>query len=403
MAAMMRTSSSAGQFEATAFIGEFEDLAAAQDLEPSSNEWTEALIRAACGCYLSAVASSAVSRTVVVHDLSQIYRTILPAAFKDYLVSLLQEWCNASSNSPQQLKLKEKINAVRTLEWNEIFHKQVDEACATVMEEHVNEEINGSYDEAFIRKLEGWAMKTLSPAVALLKQRAGDNQVATQTINNYLHRKLMVVMARVRAKELFEIITDFPDSMTAVQELKECTLSAGGMCTSNVAKVLRASICKRLLHPGASTLQIVEIYVLMIRALRVLDPSDLMLSYVASPVRAYLKSRKDTVRCVVTSLSQGSESDLYSELRKGSSLAYGIDEDDEESAPVKNWEPRKRNPDLTESGTRGLDVLALLVSIYGSIDLFVSEYRSLLAEKLLQNVSYQTDHEVATLELMKIR
>lgn len=29
------------------------------------------------------------------------------------------------------------------------------------------------------------------------------------------------------------------------------------------------------------------------------------------------------------------------------------------------WEPRKRDPDLTESGFRGLDVLALLVSIYG--------------------------------------
>ena len=32
------------------------------------------------------------------------------------------------------------------------------------------------------------------------------------------------------------------------------------------------------------------------------------------------------------------------------------------------WEPRKRDPDLTESGFRGLDVLALLVSIYGEIE-----------------------------------
>ena len=29
------------------------------------------------------------------------------------------------------------------------------------------------------------------------------------------------------------------------------------------------------------------------------------------------------------------------------------------------WEPRMRDRDLTEPGVRGLDVLALLVSIYG--------------------------------------
>ena len=34
----------------------------------------------------------------------------------------------------------------------------------------------------------------------------------------------------------------------------------------------------------------------MIKALRVLDPSDLLLNHVAGPVRRYLKQRKDAVR-----------------------------------------------------------------------------------------------------------
>jgi hypothetical protein len=71
--------------------------------------------------------------------------------------------------------------------------------------------------------------------------------------------------------------------------------------------------------------------------------------------------------------------------------------------PGENWEPRKRDPDLIEHGLSGLDVLALLVSIYGSTDLFVNEYRSLLADKLLNNLCYNTDVEVETLELLKIR
>jgi hypothetical protein len=35
------------------------------------------------------------------------------------------------------------------------------------------------------------------------------------------------------------------------------------------------------------------------------------------------------------------------------------------SLPGDNWVPRKRDPDLSEAGVRGQDVLALLVSIYG--------------------------------------
>jgi hypothetical protein len=65
-----------------------------------------------------------------------------------------------------------------------------------------------------------------------------------------------------------------------------------------------------------------------------------------------------------------------------------LDEDDEDMGPGENWEPRKRDPDLIEHGLSGLDVLALLVSIYGSTDLFVNEYRSLLADKLLNNLCY---------------
>ena len=35
--------------------------------------------------------------------------------------------------------------------------------------------------------------------------------------------------------------------------------------------------------------------------------------------------------------------------------------------------------------------------------MFVAEYRSILADKLLQNLQYSSDQEVATLELLKIR
>jgi anaphase-promoting complex subunit 2 len=45
----------------------------------------------------------------------------------------------------------------------------------------------------------------------------------------------------------------------------------------------------------------------------------------------------------------------------------------------------------------------MLVSIYGSKEVFVNEYRVMLADKLLANLDYNTDKEVHTLELLKLR
>lgn len=80
-------------------------------------------------------------------------------------------------------------------------------------------------------------------------------------------------------------------------------------------KVFKAAIRKRLLHTGASTTQILEMYVSMIRALRVLDSSDLVLNFIAAPVRTYLTGRKDTVRCIVSSFTKNKNSDLHGKMR----------------------------------------------------------------------------------------
>lgn len=90
---------------------------------------------------------------------------------------------------------------------------------------------------------------------------------------------------------------------------------------NHTGKAFKISICKRLLHSGASTSQILEMYVSMIRALRVLDPSDLVLNFIAAPVRTYLMERKDTVRCIVSSLTKNKDSDLHGKLV---SICYGV-------------------------------------------------------------------------------
>ena len=52
---------------------------------------------------------------------------------------------------------------------------------------------------------------------------------------------------------------------------------------------------------------------------------------------------------------------------------------------------------------RSSDIISMLVNIYGSKELFVNEYRSLLSNRLLSAFSYETEKEIRNLELLKLR
>ena len=103
--------------------------------------------------------------------------------------------------------------------------------------------------------------------------------------------------------------------------------------------------------------------------------------------------------------------DLYEELRRQDAKpleAIRDDSDDEEECPTMDWQPapsitQPKGTFLAGGKSGGGDILAMLVSIYGSKELFVNEYRVMLADKLLANLDFNTDKEVHTLELLKLR
>ena len=56
------------------------------------------------------------------------------------------------------------------------------------------------------------------------------------------------------------------------------------------------------------------------------------------------------------------------------------------------------------SSNRGKsDIMSMLVDIYGTKELFVNEYRTLLADRLLTKLDFDTEKEVRYLELLKLR
>ncbi|KAJ2861429.1 Anaphase-promoting complex subunit 2 [Coemansia aciculifera] len=217
--------------------------------------------------------------------------------------------------------------------------------------------------------------------------------------------RLYAKFSELRVSELFGIIIDYPDSRQAIADLRACVVKLRTM--RQMAHSLRNAIQQRLLHPGATTSDILTQYISAIRCLRLLDPSSTVLEIVARPIRSYLRSREDTVSCIVQDMVS-EESELFEDLASGHGVimdngAEGVVYD--EDYADKSWEPlpiEAKNVYLTAQ-RRDADVLSLLVSIYETKDVFVQEFERHLAQRLLACTDYSAEREIRQVEMMKLR
>ena len=60
-------------------------------------------------------------------------------------------------------------------------------------------------------------------------------------------------------------------------------------------------------------------------------------------------------------------------------------------------------PATASKSRRASDIISMLVNIYGSKELFVNEYKTLLADRILSNFVFEISREVRYLELLKLR
>ncbi|KAL6896859.1 hypothetical protein ACP4OV_007431 [Aristida adscensionis] len=223
----------------------------------------------------------------------------------------------------------------------------------------------------------------------------------------------------LRIGKLFEIIVDYPESSPAIEDLKLCLEYTGQH--SKLVDSFITSLRYRLLTAGASTNDILHQYVSTIKALRTIDPTGVFLEAVGEPIRDYLRGRKDTIKCIVTMLTDGSGGNasgtgnagdnLLEELNRDAENQDNADYDDHTNIDEKqawlnseSWEPDpvEADPLKGSRNRRKVDILGLMVSIVGSKDQLVNEYRVMLAEKLLNKSDFDIDSDIRTLELLKI-
>ena len=210
-------------------------------------------------------------------------------------------------------------------------------------------------------------------------------------------------IATVRINDLFEIMVDYPDSHAAVLDIKKCVGHI--QCSNYLIKTVQDTFKERLLHPGANTDDIITQYSSAIKVFRFLDPSGAMLEKVCAPVRNYLKQREDTIRCILNTLMSEEENELTRELSATTGTLFNSNEDsDLEIDDWEKWRPQSKDmpTDLKSKTSKSADIVSTLCNIYRSADLFVNEYRSLIAEKLLTTSNYDISVEMRNMELLKV-
>lgn len=311
-------------------------------------------------------------------------------------------------------------------EWqHQIGANQVRKALAAVLNQIITEFIQwsyaGVYEQDVIRHLKFW-IKYLFAAYVIqfldFLQKAEPRTSRERTLHLTTtdgQRWLEMAISRLgalRVDELFDIVVDWDATQAGIDDLKHYTTNP--TTRTYLTNNFNMALATRLLHPGASTTEILHLYISIIRAFRKLDPKGVLLDRVARVIRRYLRDRDDAVRVIVAGLLSDPptvESDVMPPDQDTlNELALELTQhdpdnrhDDEElDWDNMNWLPNPVDaaPDYMRS--KNTDVIGSLISMFETKEAFVRELQTALAERLLRNKS-EYDQEISVLEHLKIR
>jgi anaphase-promoting complex subunit 2 len=204
-------------------------------------------------------------------------------------------------------------------------------------------------------------------------------------------------LADLRTHELFDIVVNWPQSRGALDDLR--TAITTPQRRFHLTEVFAKTLSRKILHPGASTLLVLQTYISMIWSFHTLDHSKVLLDRVAYPLQLYLCSREDTVRIIITGLlsdAQDSQSDsMKSGADKLVELAQLLSMGSEQIGQRANdeeldWHDMEWTPDPVDAGpgykrSKNADIIGTLIGVLGSQDLFIKEFQNVIGENLLKH------------------
>ncbi|KAL1587133.1 hypothetical protein WHR41_04305 [Cladosporium halotolerans] len=221
-------------------------------------------------------------------------------------------------------------------------------------------------------------------------------------------------LVRKRTEALFDYVKVWPESKGALLDIKEhivtaTTLEKVSLCTAFIRQVQQ-----RILHAGATTVELLSVYVNVIHAFKLLDARGVLLDKVASPLRGYLRARDDTVSVIAASfladidpegnLVAESDGKVCADIAKAAQTSSLEDTRDDRGL---NWDDMNWVPDPIDAGSnhkynKSEDILSYILGLFDQDD-FIKEMTNVLAQHLLQATDPEFAKETRLVELFKSR
>jgi anaphase-promoting complex subunit 2 len=268
--------------------------------------------------------------------------------------------------------------------------------------------------KSIVPQLKLWVQDGFCPLVELVLEclRCEQSSILPTEVTSWQEMALGR-LGRARVDNLFDFVINWDKSLGAILDIKEY------LRVSNAKQHLTSSfsqqISRRLLHPGATTTYILNVYISIIRSFHELEPKGVLLERVARPIRRYLKEREDTARIIISSLLTDLSDETGSKFSSNSELSheiasemakpfanYGQDADEELNWNDMNWQPLPQDASPEYKKSKVEDVIWFQLTLWERED-FINELKNIYGDHLLRCTDPEYEKEIRLLELIKVR
>ncbi|XPS91375.1 hypothetical protein M3J09_000793 [Ascochyta lentis] len=333
-----------------------------------------------------------------------------------------QDGVQPSATPEDTAELRQQMTTLlQGLERVGLGDESAQKAFAYAMNKLLDSFINSHYlkvdwysKKAVVPQLKLWIRDGFCPLVELVLEclRCEQSTILPTEVTSWQEMALGR-LGRVRVDNLFDFVIHWDKSLGAILDIKDYLKVAGAK--QHLTSSFSQQVARRLLHPGATTTYILNVYMSIIRAFHELEPKGVLLERVARPIRRYLKEREDTARIIISSLLTDLSDETGSKFSSNSELSYeiasemakplanlGQEADEELNWNDMNWQPlpQDASPDYKKSKVE--DVIWFLLTLWERDD-FINELKNILGDHLLRCQDPEYEKEIRLLELIKMR
>ncbi|CAO3649126.1 unnamed protein product [Mucor fragilis] len=211
---------------------------------------------------------------------------------------------------------------------------------------------------------------------------------------------LYEVIYQAKIPEIFDIVLNYPDTEFIIKDLHIIATKRGLL--EDLRDSLMREVRSRLLHQGASAVDILQYYIDCIKSVSIIDPSCDIMESIIELIESYLKTFRKDVTAGVVHLIRNAHEYTSLQVKDDDIYVFKKSELNNEEMPLDEVVIKEDRPaQLRRLQQKSKDSIAMLICMCSSLRDFIKGYSDRLGHVLLSTNSYDTTEEIQRLELLK--